>query len=45
MNKKVFWTNAAIFYFVFIKEINKKFHVPKNMKQHNSFNTHNKSAY
>ncbi len=33
------------FYFLFIKESNKKYHIPKNIKQHNSFNTDNKSSY
>ncbi len=39
--------NSKYLSFVFTKESKKKgSHVPKNnMKQHNSFNTHNKSAY
>ncbi len=39
----LFGINAVLFNFVFIKE--KSSHVPKTMKQHNRFNTHNKSAY
>ncbi len=38
--------NAVLFNFLFIKDSKKKvLQVPKNIKQHNSFNTDNKSAY
>ncbi len=39
--------NSVLFNFLFIEESKKKVsHVPKNnIKQHNSFNTDNKSVY
>ncbi len=42
----LFWINAVLFNVVLFKESKKKVsHVPKTIKQHNSFNTHDKSAY
>ncbi len=44
--KDIYSEQMQFFFFVFIKASKKKVsRVPKNMKQHNSINTHNKSAY
>ncbi len=43
---KTIWINAVLLNFLFIKESKKVVsQVPKNIKQHNSFNTDDKSTY